>query len=617
MFNTNNITQKNIVFPYPKKAKTRELLNHRNAKLKIDKPISNKFSQLVNNFLIHQQIPQTPNNLKNLFIRNNKEILSVVSIGGRLVVIIFFKYPGFEPNIPGYETKILKITKEGIANNPSYICALDFGTCQVLDVVQIPGEIKYFNLFREFAAIAYSSGFGDTKNHLVSFALSPMNHKFIQIHTPIDVGENKIHSITINYITVCTGIEIASNGRLIIYCCASPRFSNDLLITFNHFINPNIWKLHKMSVVRGIFVDITKYTQTDYFAGQAEEIDIPPNNMKCQQETNHKVALHIDNPNVYYPVSEIYQQKRLSTNLSTNDYILHSDGRLEIINFDIGRAPLKSINYAWRQIEKIISQYNYPPNKGGIEIIYSTILETPRPISQELVFGECNFTVKNGIQEYQLQPGKIMKYACIKYIHKHNAGYLYEEQSAASYSIEINIITSKFIYSPNGKYLAQIITCSGCDKYYGKMIGVLLYIKTHPGITALGGINPGTWHECSYIETQCKQSLLVNFIPEINYDGQTPGYYLMITNGNQDSLKNTIIHTPSTLADKYCDLFAKTNTQLGQSNIKNIAQFIAADKLRYIDLTYDSKSSYCSQRDDKSKAGYKKPHRVINNVLEK
>ena len=92
------------------------------------------------------------------------------------------------------------------------------------------------------------------------------------------------------------------------------------------------------------------------------------------------------------------------------------------------------------------------------------------------MFGAYNFTVKNGIQEYQLQPGNIMKYACMKYIHKQNEGKLYQQ---AAHSTEINLgYGCKFIYSPDGKYLAQIIECSRYNKFYDKMFGVLLYTKT-------------------------------------------------------------------------------------------------------------------------------------------
>ena len=186
MLHTNYPAQTNTASPYPKKGKT-QVLNHYNAKLKMDKPISNNLSQLINNFLIHQQIPQTPNDLKHLFtVGNNEEIVSIASIGGKLVVIIFFKYPGFSPNIPGSKTETHKITGEVITNNLSCLCAFDFATCQVLDVVHVPGEIKYVNTFRQFAAIAYSAEFGSAQNHLVSYVVSPMNHKLVRPNSSTD-----------------------------------------------------------------------------------------------------------------------------------------------------------------------------------------------------------------------------------------------------------------------------------------------------------------------------------------------------------------------------------------------------------------------------------------------
>ena len=595
MFNTNTIIETNTEFPYSKKVKT-QVVNHRNSKFKIDKPISNNLSQLVNNFLIHQKIWQTPNNLKQLFIGNNEKNLSVVNIGGKLVVIIFFKYPGFQPNIPGSKTEIRKITKDVITNNPSYLCVFDFKTYQVLDVVQVPGDIKYIYTYWQFVAIAYSNKFSDEQNYLLSFAVSPISHKLIQIHQSIDIGMNKLHSIQINYINLDTHSDdnTIPNGRLIIYCCSSPKIHNDYLITLNHFTYSDSWKLHKMLVVSDISVDITKYTQTDYLAG-----------IFHGNEENRIVAIHMDNPSIYYSVSEIYQQKHKATSLCTNDYILHPDGRLEIINFNFGREPLKSIKYTWRQLEKIISQYTYPLNKGGIEIIYSTILETSHsPASQELVFGTYNFTVKNGIQEYQLQPGKIMKYACMKNIYKQNDGKIYQH---ATHSTEIDLnYQCKFIYSPDGKYLAQIIECSEYNNFYGKMLGILVYTKNYSDKTKLGGINPGIWRECMYINSYDKQ-LTVNFIPEIKSNDQHPvDYNLIIMTGNCGNYKNyTFIHTPNVLADKYCHMLSNTITPLGYNNIKTISRFIAANKLRYVNLSNVSKSSYSSLRNNKDLTGYK------------
>lgn len=56
---------------------------------------------MVNNFVITQQIPQPPRKLLHLFSEaGDNKIVSVVSLTGRLVVIIFFKYPGFDPHVP-------------------------------------------------------------------------------------------------------------------------------------------------------------------------------------------------------------------------------------------------------------------------------------------------------------------------------------------------------------------------------------------------------------------------------------------------------------------------------------------------------------------------------------
>jgi len=606
----------NIAFPRPKKAKT-QVINRHNANLKMDKPVSNNISQLINNFIIYKQIPLKPNNLKYLFTdrTNNDETVSIASVGGKQVVIIFLKYIGFCPNISGSKTEKRKITSDIISNNPSYLCLFDFATCHVLDVVQVPGEIKQINLFRQFTAITYSTEFGSKQNNLITFTVSPIIHKFTQIHPQMDIGSNKIDKISMNYINLAEknsgGVDTNTDGRLIIYCCTSTRYKNDLLITFDYSIYQDCWILHKMSAVSGMAVDITKYTQTDYFAGIV--IDIDTENIENRIINNRIVALHMDDTDLNNPVSEIYRQKHEPTWLCTNDYILHPDGRLELVNFDIGRALLKSIKFYWRQLEKIICQYNYPQNKGGIEIIYSTILETPQPPSQELVYGDCIFTVKNGVQEYQLQPGLIMKYACMKYIHRQNAQYLYTQPTLRATEINIGG-TCKFIYSPDGKYLAQIIECNLTNNFYGKLQGVLLYTKSyHMTTRQTGGMNTGIWRECSFINVKSKQKR-VNFIPATNYDGALVGYNLMITTDYQDKYKDyTIIHTPQVLADKYYVALSKINTQLCINNICNISRFIAAAKLRYVDLSNNSpnnsanyfNSSSVARRDNMIKTGYK------------
>jgi len=144
------------------------------------------------------------------------------------------------------------------------------------------------------------------------------------------------------------------------------------------------------------------------------------------------------------------------------------------------------------------------------------------------------------------------------------------------------------------------------------MLGILVYIKNYSDKTKLGVINPGIWRECMYINSYDKQ-LTVNFIPEIKSDDQhSVDYNLIIMKGNRDSYKDyTVIHTPNVLADKYCHMFSNTNTQLGYNNIRNISQFIAADKLRYVNLSNDNNSHY-KQRDNRISTGYKNSKRKMD-----
>ena len=119
---------------------------HRNKnRQKIHQPRKINTDRLVNNFCIHQKIPQPPRKLAQLFKNSEgREVLKVINLSGRSIIIIVFKYPAFDRHIPveQYACKPKQPTAEVIASCPSYICAFDYQTYDILDVVPVRDEIK-------------------------------------------------------------------------------------------------------------------------------------------------------------------------------------------------------------------------------------------------------------------------------------------------------------------------------------------------------------------------------------------------------------------------------------------------------------------------------------------
>jgi hypothetical protein len=581
---------------YPKKSPG---LHKNNTLQKIHQSQKIHIERLVNNFVIHQKILQPTRKLKQLFKSSDAHRMSkVVSLAGRPIIIIVFKYPAFDRHIPveQYACKPKQPSAEVIATCPSYICAFDYQTYDILDIVAVLGEIKCFAIHQEFVALKIAPEFGCPTGSLMTYALSPESYKFQQIRQPIEIGVegSGIDSIEINYITLPTTNDTAvmasgPTGRLIIYARNGIQYgysyNYDILFTYNHFSNSDSdsaasnWQFHKSAVINGLDIDITKYTHTDIFAGEDIEHrkktkNTKNTNNKNDDEIRRIVSLSMDNSDITAAISELYKPDLLSyKHVSVNDYVLHLDGRLELVTLDLGRQPLvRGMN----RLENLMCFNNYPVAKGGMEIIYKTALTGERP-SGQLAFATNQITVKNSNNlEYQLQPGNILKYACMKNLLDND--YLYvssTERNGLGNNIECSI------YSPDGKYLAIHLKPKSYFSYEKRPIydlnGIILYNRSAKN---------GKWREIGYISLPKSTNFKISFVAETNKFCEHLGYNLIVvcTDTNSGFPEYNILSTPTVLAEKYTELLSPTVPQLGHANLRNISMFLASAKSKYIDL---------------------------------
>ena len=461
----------------------------------------------------------------------------------------------------------------------------------------------------------------------MTYALSPESYKFQQIHQPIEIGveggkiELNNGSIEMNYITLPAANSAAVPasepiGRLIIYARNGIKYgysyNYDLLFTYNHFQTQDsdgsvsYWQFHKSVVINGLDVDITKYTHTDIFAGEDIEHRKKTGNTKNKNddEIRRIVSLSIDNSDITAAISELYKQELLSyKKVSVNDYILHQDGRLELMALDLGRQPLvRGMN----RLENLMCFKNYPAEKGGMEMIYKTVLADEQPNNGLLVFATNQITVKNSNnqQEYSLQPGNILKYACMKNLL--NSDNLYTPNTRG-HGLGNNIEHS--IYSPDGKYLAIHLKPRYYFGYQKRPLydlnGIILYNRS----TQNKQIN-NRWREIGYINIPKSTDFKISFVTETNKLGEHIGYNLFVTNTNTNSgfPDFNIIPTPSVLAEKYTELLSHAMSQLGHANLRNISRFLESAKSKYIDLIPENAyKKHRSRRGDRSASsnGYK------------
>ena len=221
-----------------------------------------------------------------------------------------------------------------------------------------------------------------------------------------------------------------------------------------------------------------------------------------------------------------------------------------------------------------------------------------------LVFATNQITVKNSnnLQEYQLQPGNILKYACMKNLL--NSDNLYTPNTRGH---GLGNTIEHSIYSPDGKYLAIHLK----PKYYLShqkrpiydLNGIILYNRPAQNKQ----IN-NRWLEIGYINIPKSTNFEISFVAETNKLGAHQGFNLLVSNTDTNSgfPDFNIIPTPSVLAEKYSELLGPAVSQLGYANLRNISRFLAFAKLKYIDLVPEnSYKKHRSRRDSMNGNGYK------------
>ncbi len=567
--------------------------------------------RLINNFIIHQNLPMTPISLKHLITNDNIGVMDVISLYGRQIIIIVLRYPAFDPKVSNNSYEKKPLTDEVVASYPSYICAIDYQTYDVLDVVPVLGEVKCFTSYREYIAINIAETMGAPESQLITYALTSPTFKFQQIQPAFHIGADRqsIKKIAINYILLpatdtpnSTGLQ--PQGRLIIYGMSQVQYygtdtNHDLLLTYNHFRGQDEerWEFHKSALIHGLLVDISKYTHTDIFPARDVEHNLygeknkNPMDLKFNNTIHRIVSLSMDNPNIYYHLSELLRPiyKRYLS-LSVNDYILHPDGRLELLSQDDKGIPLYSVK-AVKQKEPIC-EYYYPSEKVGLEVIYAAGIINPiNPPDGSLVFDGQQVTVKNNTDAYHLQPGNILKYACMKYLLGYEKRKLFSTPGDSHF---LKIAINKLFYSPDGKYLAiEIKKYSNYQSETYDLNGVILYSRSTEN---------GRWIETSYISFEKYYGQKrISFRAADNQFGEHLGYNLWITIENRDKFPEFVV-IPTVLAHKYNDLLSRVFPDLAQSNINNISKFLANQKTKFIDL---QSSVYKDYNNSRSLPGYK------------
>jgi hypothetical protein len=576
---------------YPK---PNQRVPYHNKKLKkTHEPLISHTDRLINNFIIHQNLQLVTKSLKYLIINENIGVMDVISLFGRQIIIIVLRYPAFDPKIPGsYDKKPL--TAEVISTCPSYICAFDYQTYDVLDVVHVLGEVKCFATYREYVAINIAETLGAPDSQLITYALTAPNFKFQQIQQAFHIGFEglNISKIEMNYIRLPgpdnNSTEIQSRARLIIYGMSPEKYygkgtNYGILLTYRHFRcqDQEYWLFHKSAMVHGMVVDISKYTHTDIFpARDVEHMLYGEKHKKPLDRHNNEihriVSLSMDNPNIYYPLSELQRPilKRYLS-LTINDYILHLDGRLELVSQDDSGTPgYISIT---AKLKEPVCEYLYPSEKVGLEVIYTAEITNPIiPSDGSLVFDGIQVTIKNNTDAYHLQPGNILKYACMKHLLASQKGTLFTSNNVR----DLKITIEKLFYSPDGKYLAIYSKLNYYTRGFYELNGVILYQR-------IG--DKGRWHEVSYISfDKYSGQKRLSFKPWDIQFGEHLGYNLMVTNDNRDKFPElVIIPTHSVLAQKYNDLLGLVFPHLASTNTINISQFMGFKKCQFIDLIAD------------------------------
>jgi hypothetical protein len=593
---------------YPKNKPNPKVPYHNKKLQKLHAPQISHTDRLMNNFIIHQNLRMAPIDLKHLITNDNIGVMDVISLHGRQIIIMILRYPAFDSKILGsYEKKPL--TDEVVATCPSYICAFDYQSYDVLDVVHVLGEVKCFTSYREYIAINIAETLGASESQLITYALTAANFKFQQIQPAFHIGIDRqnINKIGLNYITLhapdsTNSTELQPLGRLIIYGMSQVQYygtetNHDLLLTYNHFRGQDQerWEFHKSALIQGMVVDISKYTHTDIFPARDVEHKLygeknkNPMDQKFNNTIHRIVSLSMDNPNIYHPLSELLRPiyKRYLS-LSANCYILHPDGRLELVSQDDKGIPLYSAKTV-KPKEPVREYYYYPSEKVGLEVIYTAEITNPIiPTDGSLVFDGKQVTVKNNSGAYHLQPGNILKYVCL---------LAYEKRrlfSTPGDSQLLKIEIQKLFYSPDGKYLAiEIKKYSNYRSETYDLNGVILYSQNAEN---------GRWIETSYISFEKYYGQKrISFRAADNQFGEHLGYNLFITVENRYKFPEfVVIPTPTVLAQKYNDLLGGVFPDLAQSNINNISKFLALKKSHFIDLQSDVYKNYSS-----NKEGYK------------
>lgn len=584
---------------------------YHNKKLqKLHVPQINHTYQLINNFIKYQHLPMTPSSLKHLITNDNMGVMNVISLYGRQIIIIVLRYPAFDSKIPSSYIK-KPLTADIIVSCPSYICAFDYQSYDVLDVVPVLGEVRCFTSYREYIAINIAETLGATESQLITYALTSPTFKFQQVHTGfhIDIDRQRIKQIALNYIKLPAlennRTEKQAKGRLIIYGMSQVQYygtdtNRDIILTYNHFRGQDqeSWEFHKSALIHGMVVDITKYTHTDIFPARDVEHNLYGEKNKNPMDqifnnTIHRiVSLSMDNPNIYQPLSELLRPSlKRFTSLLVNEYILHQDGRLELVSQDDKGIPVYSVKAVTQK--EPICEYYYPSEKVGLEVIYTAEISNPiNPPDGSLVFDGRQVTVKNNSSAYHLQPGNILKYACMKHL---IASQKHQIFSTSGDSQNLKIAIEKLFYSPDGKYLAiQIKKYSNYRIETYDLNGVILYNRSTEN---------GRWHEISYISFEkYSGNKRISFRLADNQLGEHLGYDLWIPIENHYKFPEfVVIQTPIVLAHKYNNLLSRVFPDLAQSNINNISQFFAVQKSSFIDLQSYRYKDYTSR----SLPGYK------------
>lgn len=598
---------------------------------KIQTTLYNNMIKLIYNFIISQNLKLKPRTLKKIIICNyvniniNNKTITNININGRVVTIIFFECPEFcnYTNVVSH-TNFVSHTTQRI-EKCSYICAFDFETHEILDVMCFKGNIINHVLYREFAAVLYSPySLGPVKCDVIYISADDFKFKHIMRQCPMN--NEHINYIDLHYIQLNPNVLHPATdvkGKLIIYCYESRGTKADMLFTVHYFAEQRNWIISSnITLPHGMRIDITKYTCTDFIVSYCMKQIDRTDPIFTYYDENSKliynfVALHITQPNLENIVSEICsdqykslpniceQNKNVFEYLYNIDYNLSDSGQLSFVKYDNNLLPLKySAEHGLNQdVFKICNKYNYKNDRKGTEILYYvSYLEDPNDVDELHIYGHT-IICKNNIHEYTIKPGNILKYACLQNMLNYNTYYIYNYSEHVECAIINNDKPSwkNVIYSPDGKYLAFIINTV---KYavLGNMCGILLYARTER--TQTQADKNDIWHEISYINMPYLYNIYgVNFIEVTDNHCDIIGYNLCIFAGKTRADSNhIIINFGEILCQKYFDLLSLINTQLGYNNIKNIAQFITNIKTKYIQL--HSKNSIYMYKKKYNKKNY-------------